>query len=213
MLKKIKYLVLMIICMCVVPLTTHAQCDYQRLAELSRIASNVQFNYTYEMVDSYPNFSVILSNLTNDIYIVDNFGKIFSGSEEFINPYKEGNTITFTFYSNDANCQGEELTKRYVSLPEFNPRYNTDECKLYPEFSLCQMWTNTSFSAEQFAIQLENYKQQLNASSILNAEPKGSSWDVILSFLSNNALIFSIIGILVLISICILIVRKIRHSR
>ena len=71
--------------------------------------------------------------------------------------YKDGNKLRFTFYSNDPSCPGREISTKYVNLPEFNPRYNSDECKAYPNFSLCQMWTDTSFSNKQFENELANY--------------------------------------------------------
>lgn len=213
MTKKLKYLLFAIICMCVTPLITRAECDYQRQAELSKLASNVQMSSSYQMVGNFPEFTITLTNLTNDIYVVDNFGKNFSGKAEISAPYKEGNNVEFTFYSNDANCRGEEIVTRYVNLPNFNPRYNTPDCKTYPDFSLCQMWVDTSFTPEQFASELEKYKQRISASMSQNVESYGSIFDVVFSFLSNNVFIFVIIGIVILISACVLLYRKFRYRR
>ena len=210
--KRIKYLLFALICMCVTPLITHAECDYQRQAELSRLASNVQFSYNYQVVDYYPQFMITATNLTDDIYMVDNYGTMFSGKSEFTASYKAGNTITYTFYSNDANCRGEEISKRYVNLPEFNPRYNSDECKLYPNFSLCQMWTDTSFSAEQFESRLEEYKQEKSKKYAVNEEGN-SIWNVILTFLSNNILGFVMVGIVILILIGMFVYNKLKYRR
>ena len=52
----IKYVVFTFICMIFVPLVSYADCDYQREAELSRIASNVQINYTYEIAGALHRF-------------------------------------------------------------------------------------------------------------------------------------------------------------
>ena len=70
--KKIKYVLFTLICMCVTPLITHAECDYQRQAELARLASNVQLTYTY---NSDSGFQVIMTNLTSDLYAVNNYGQ------------------------------------------------------------------------------------------------------------------------------------------
>lgn len=210
--KRIKYLLFALICMCVTPLITHAECDYQRQAELSRLASNVQFSYNYQVVDYYPQFMITATNLTDDIYMVDNYGTMFSGKSEFTASYKAGNTITYTFYSNDANCLGEEISKRYVNLPEFNPRYNSEECKLYPNFSLCQMWTTTSFSAEQFEDQLAAYKHD-NDIKYTPTEEKESIWKVILTFLSDNVLGFIVFGVTLLLLIVMVAYNRRKYRR
>ena len=69
---RVKYVICALICMCVTPTFVHAKCDYQRQAELSRIASNVQVAYTYDSVE----FTVFVSNLTSDLYITDNYDEI-----------------------------------------------------------------------------------------------------------------------------------------
>ena len=61
-LMRVKYVICALICMCVTPTFVHAKCDYQRQAELSRIASNVQLAYTYDSTE----FTVFVSNLTID---------------------------------------------------------------------------------------------------------------------------------------------------
>lgn len=212
MFKWIKFVCFSLLCLSVFPLITHAECGYQRQAELSRIASNVQFSYNYQFVDHYPQFMVTATNLTNDIYMVDNYGTVFSGKSEIMGTYKDGNTITFTFYSNDTNCHGEEISKSYVNLPEFNPRYNSEDCKLYPNFSLCQMWTTTSFSAEQFENQLSIYKKNNDIKYTPHKE-KESIWKVILTFVFDNILRFVVFGVILLILVVMFVYNRKKNRR
>ena len=72
--KQIKYVIFALMCMCVTPLITHAECDYQRKAELSRMASNVQFSYTY---DENIDFTVNITNIIDDIYVSNINRKIY----------------------------------------------------------------------------------------------------------------------------------------
>ena len=56
----------------VLPFSVKAECDYEREAELSRIASNVQFSYTYRMNNNGSLvFDVNIINVPEDIYIIE----------------------------------------------------------------------------------------------------------------------------------------------
>lgn len=144
------------------PLITHAECSYERQAELSRIASNVQFSYNYEMVDGYPKFTVNINNLTNDIYIKENsLGQTIYGSgEKQLNYSNNGMNISFDIYSNDQNCRGDKLLTQYITLPKYNFFSTSDECKKYPNFQFCAMWLNTTITVDQFNDALKAYRNQ-----------------------------------------------------
>ena len=208
--KKVFYIVLTLICMS--PFMVKADCDYQRLAELSKLASNVKLSYNYQFIDYYPQFTITATNLTNDIYMIDNYGTRFSAVGEVSSVYKDGNKLRFTFYSNDPSCLGREISTKYVNLPEFNPRYNSDECKAYPNFSLCQMWTDTSFSNKQFENELANYEEELEEEDNVHKQ-EVSVWSVILEFLLNNAFGFAIFGVIVLILVGMLIYNRFKGRR
>ena len=66
-----KYLIFFIICFFLNPIISNAECSYERQAELSKIASNVQIAYSYENDMGNPVFSVNIINITNDIYVLE----------------------------------------------------------------------------------------------------------------------------------------------
>ena len=196
--------------MIILPFITHAECDYQRKAELSRIAGNVKLAYEYD-VSQELKFSVIITNITNDIYLVDGLGTTFSGSSEMTHRYRDGQTIRYTIYSNDANCRGEELLTQYISLPYYNIYYDYSSCKLHPEHQYCKMWSDTR------TISREKFEQVMYAETLKDNAKKSTSKEdenfisEILSFLEENILLFIIAGIVILIIIIGLIIR--RHMR
>lgn len=206
--QKLKYLFTATTCLLVIPFTVKADCDYQREAELSRIAANVQFSYNYVVNDYYPDFSITATNMTSDIYVVDNYGQAYYQTPEFSGEYRDGETVTFTIYSNDNNCRGEELLTRYVTLPEYNPRVNTDDCKQNPSFSLCQMWTDTSFTPEEFTTRLNQYKAQNQATEVAE-EDETSILDVLTQFLLDNSIGLTVM----LIVIIVIIILKIHYNK
>lgn len=160
--KKINCLLVFVGFMFVFPLTCNASCDYERQAELSKIASNVQFTYTYDVDKHGPLFDVYLTNLTNDIYVVDNYDQRISGVGEVHKNYPNQNAgLNFIIYSNDNNCKDEEILTFYLNLPSYNLYSTREECKKYPSYRYCALWMNTlDISSDQFEKGLDEYKQK-----------------------------------------------------
>ena len=219
MIKKIKYLIFMFVCMCVTPLITHAECDYQRLAELSRLASNVQFSYTYDLSQGLT-FTLYVTNLTSDIYVIDDYGNRFYGSGEKsllysaadVSGFQNGDRIAFNFYSNDNNCKNEAITTRYVSFPYYNAYSTLDECKLHPNFKYCQLWLDVSdMNYEKFKSELNKH---LSTSETIVHAPEPNPMDEI--FAVFNQPYVKVVGIIllciVIFVLLIFIFKKIRYK-
>ena len=205
-LKKLKYIYFALICMCVTPLITHAECDYTRQAELSRLASNVQLTYTYSQENG---FQIIMTNLTNDLYATDIYEQVIPGGQEHTFNYASGN-YSFKIYSNDANCYGEELLTKSITLPTLNNYVMYDECQQYPNFKYCQLWGNISVDPEQFRSEFNQYKQNVEKNKINNDIEKVSTLDIILEVLNNNIFMFILLGSIVLITVIALKIKG-RH--
>lgn len=200
MVGKLKYIfVACIVWMILGAIQVQAECSYERTAELSRIASNVQFSYNYEMNENgNPEFTVIVSNLTNDIYIKDDMtAELISGTGEVTISYPNGSSIQFKIYSNDSNCYGEKILTQYVNLPYYNYFSNNDECQNYPNFTYCQMWLNTDITIETFDESLEEYKNELQSDDEIEVE-ESTLWDDLLVFWDENKIM------IILTMICII---------
>lgn len=220
MIKKIKYVIFVFICMCVTPLITHAECDYQRLAELSRLASNVQFSYTYDLSQGLT-FTLYVTNLTNDIYVIDDYGNRFYGlgeksllySAADVSGFQNGDRIAFNFYSNDNNCKNEAITTRYVSFPYYNAYSTLEECQLHPNFKYCQVWMDvTGVNYEKFTSELNKY---LANTETIESAPEPDPMDELFAIL--NQPYVKIVGIILLCAVIfvllIFIFKKIRYKR
>ncbi len=143
------------------PTLSSAQCSYERQAELSRIANNVQFSYNYNTTSEHIEFQVNITNLTNDIYLQDNNGTIISGQGERQINYDNVTTISYNIYSKDPSCPNELISTKYVELPTYNHFSSYDDCKKNPDFELCTLWSNNSdLSDENFYGKLERYLQE-----------------------------------------------------
>ncbi len=202
--KRIRYLLCVLICMCVTPTFVHARCDYQRQAELSRIASNVQVAYTYDTVE----FTVFVSNLTSDLYMTDNYGKIYYGDGKEKTLKFASGTINFDIHSNDSNCKGEKLLRKSITLPTINLFATFPECNQYPNFKYCQNWGALGISNERFYSEFSEYKQSLSQKLLTNANGKSSILDSILDILNNNKYMIIFLGIVCGITLIVVLMKK-----
>lgn len=202
--KQIKYVIFALICMCVTPLITHAECDYQRLAELSRLASNVQLSYTYSEENG---FQITMTNLTNDLYATNIYGQRIDGGAERVFEAVSG-SYNYDIYSNDSNCPGEFLLRKSINLPVRNSYSYYDECKQYPNFKYCQMWSNISVTHEQFMEELEQYKGNVEEMKDQLTTEKVSIFDTLLEVLGANWFMFVFLGVVVLLTLIIFFVKK-----
>lgn len=188
----VKYFLCLLFCLFVCPLITHAACDYQRMAELSKIASNVQFSYSYEVVDGYPQFIANISNITSDIYLEDNYGNIINSNNEIQFSVTGSDLLKYNIYSKDNSCYGELLTTKYLSLPIYN---------YYSEDSLCQKNLNSKYCQKwgSFDITYDDFKYDLtkNANDNVINDNSNNFFDKVLNFVKNweNIILVGLIGL------------------
>lgn len=212
MTKTYKYLLIILTCFFITPLITKADCSYEREAELSRIASNVKFSYTYEIDENLkPNFTVQIMNVTNDIYISDDQGHTYQNQSEFSQTYLPGERITYTIYTTDDSCAKKEIMNYYLTIPFFNYYSLIPECKASPEFYLCRVWANSAnYTVPQIIEKLNEYKAEANSN--LKTE-SNQSWleKIKLAFSEKNKLL-QLISILVAAGILVMlvIIRKVK---
>ena len=157
----IKYFIVAVILIILSPIKVNAACSYERVAELSRIAGNVQLSYTYNVENNKIKYIVTLNNLTNDIYIIDQDKKVIRGVGEISFTSNASQNLRFTFYSNDSMCPKEKLLSKNLVLPYYNRRFVTSECKKNPGFAYCQLWFNSkSITNAEFKKSLNKYLTQ-----------------------------------------------------
>lgn len=142
-------------------------CDNRVLLEQRAKARNVNISYSYTMENGEPIFSVTISNLFEDMYVVDKLSnKVYhsnnftSDSELVIDGYRDNHKITYVVYSKVYGCYGEQLITLYASIPNYNEFSADKVCIGAEEFSLCQRWGAVSVDYDTFVEKVEAYKKQ-----------------------------------------------------
>lgn len=180
----VNYLMFLLICIFMSPLIVNADCDYQRISDLKKIASNVQFNYSYDLNSvqrqtlngintvNEPSFSVDISNITGDIYVIDNIDNVFNSDTTL--SYDSINRIEYDIYSRDVNCPDKLLSTKYITIPRFNDYSLSNECKQYPNFKYCSLWQDSdAIYSDDFDSELALYKKNISSKSKVNKESSG----------------------------------------
>ncbi len=198
---RFKWFLFLMILVSILPLNVRADCDYQRLADLSKMASNVQFSYNYDLNEAgVPVLTYYINNVTTDIYVEDRGGVIYSNLEN-VTSYPFSANLEFTIYSRDPNCYGEKVLTVNKKVPPLNKFYNSDKC-YNKAIKLCEIWCDTS------SYTYPEFKDAVDALEVKNEEKK-----VISDKTNDNSLLFvGIEAILVILTVLvILLYRKKRY--
>lgn len=211
--KKVKFLLCFVFCVFACPMISNAECSYERQAELSRIASNVQFSYTYEAdAEAAPNFTIQAANITDDIYVVDYLYQTRSQGQESSFSYGAGgSSVRFDIYSNDNECYGERILTSYIDLPVYNSFSTLEDCNGYPNFKYCQTWLNTSsLTQEQFDDAFYNY---IVDNKVEKTNEKVQQNDFEKFVRENSIIIIAIVGLIVASLLFVLGKKIVRRRR
>lgn len=193
------------------PALSNAQCSYERQAELSRIASNVQFSYNYLATSDQIQFLVNITNLTNDVYLKDSNGTVISGLGERQLNYFGGSTIRYDIYSKDSNCFNELISTKYIKLPNYNHFATYDDCKKNPDFELCTLWANNAdLSDEIFYEKLENNLKKTPTNINNESDHKNFFEQIKEEFINGHFTTIVIVSGTVLLLVIILVLKKVR---
>ena len=193
------------------PMVANAACSNERTAELSRIAANVGTSYTYEFEEIGLVFTVMLTNVTNDIYVVNDNLNLLPRDAEGNYQFYDGTKVKFDIYSNDISCKGEKLLTQYVNLPIYNSFSMFEECKKYPSFKYCGMWEVASVTHEKFDRDLAEYIKKIEQSN-KNTKEEKTFLEEITNFISKNIIILSA-GTIIILGIIVYTTRVIVRKR
>ena len=180
--KKIILLTLLVL----FPVSSKAsECSYAEQARLRNIASNVTTSYEYVENDGNVTFNVILTNITNEIYIQDyidrnnNKNYYYNGTNEIkITGYTPGTNIRYLIYPTKGNCTNSYLANKYVNLPYYNKYYKDSLCE-GKTYSICNKWAKVTYTYDEFAKKIneldkndevieENIKEEKNIFDIIS---------------------------------------------
>jgi len=216
-----KYLLILIFLICMFPfLNVYAvdKCTTEEMNRLKELANNVEFTYTNEIIEvedeegGFYEKNIYKISILNDnidlkykYRISGDSNQLEIDKEKFssLNFYG-GEKLVISIYAYTTNlCTGKSLKTKTLTLPHYNYFYRENEevCKEYPDFKYCEEFMDTSdLTKEQFNLELEEYKDDLN--KLLN---------------NNNDSGFSIVDIVfatvALILIIIVIIAVIRYKK
>ena len=158
-----RILCLFFILLLVPTINVQAKCMYSDIAELKKIAANVNYSYTYRIENDKALFDITLTNLTPEIYFVDNITENSyknKTGEIVLKNYNSGTSIIYNFYPNDNDCIDTVLYTIRVTLPKYNEFYNSPICADAQEYSLCQRWSSHNLDYNTFVDKISQYKSQ-----------------------------------------------------
>ena len=191
-----------------------AKCMYDDIANLKKLASNVNYSYEYKISNDDAVFNITLTNLVNDIYFVDTNKNITyknKKGELVLKNYKSGDTIVYNFYPNDPDCLNTSLYTIRIVLPKYNKFYIEQICKGAEEYSLCQKWSSHNYDLLTFYDKVDQYKKNKNQAND-NDTPKDVDNNSLLHYITIFLVNYYYILIL-LIGGTIVIITYIRNKK
>ena len=148
-----KKILIFIICLFVFPIISYgANCSNDKYTETSRLVNNVNITYEISINNNKPTFTIVLTNLTDDMGVVDlvtskahkNFKA--TGSELKITTSTSGR-YSFDIYS--LACK-TKIGNKAVTLPTYNSYYNDELCKDLESYDLCKRWSSYKADRKTF---------------------------------------------------------------
>ena len=179
--------IIFLLLLLLLPVAVNAyECNDNEIARLRKVASNVTASYDYQEANNNVTFSVTLTNLTNDVYIIDSVtgaSYYYNGNNEItINGYAAGTKIKYYIYPTKQNCMESYLNVRYVNLPYYNQYYNSEVC-INNTNQLCNKWRKTTLSYEEFVKRIKENNNDGQQEEIQNNEEKNTIFDYVSQFI------------------------------
>ncbi len=142
-------------------------CTFGETSLYKDMAANINVSYDYVEKNNDVSFSVTLTNLRQELYIVDttNDKKYeYELDEIVIDGYKAGQTIKYDVYAAAEYCSGTYLYSILLNLPFYNKYYKDDICVGLENYAYCKKWYNHKLSYDEFKKKVNDYKESLNPS-------------------------------------------------
>ena len=118
-------------------------CKATEQAEISALSANVTINYEITMANDGPVFFITLTNLTEDMILIDkknlkSYQNFKSTGSEFTIRTTGSGDYDIDIYS--KKCKTRVATKS-VRLPRYNYFYNDPLCEGLSGYKQCQRWS------------------------------------------------------------------------
>lgn len=135
-------------------------CEYSDVSRMKQLVTNINVTYNYRIVNNIAYFDVTLSNITDEMYIVDNVThNIYHnpGTGEITIPNFTSKSVTFSVYSNRSDCRSLFLGSKYAQFPTYNKYYTSKMCEGINEFTYCKKWVPKAYTEAEIKKAIEDY--------------------------------------------------------
>lgn len=128
-------------------------CSYSTKANQRVLASNVNFNLDYKIVNDEVLFDVTITGIDKDLYVSNGSNKYYGkdNSTVVINNLKEGTKYKFDVYSSTYDfCNFGSLNSKTFNTPIYNKYYKDKLCDNHQNSDLCYRWNNVDMTYDEF---------------------------------------------------------------
>jgi hypothetical protein len=139
-------------------------CDYNELARLKNIASNINVSYDYTEQEDKLVYTIYFNNVQDDVTVKNAKGEVLTNLVEdriILQDYVSDGIDVFTINGEVPFCKSGELSKIYLNLPFYNRFYKLDVCKDL-DYEYCDRFFKHSLSEEAFVKRVNAYKKEVN---------------------------------------------------
>ena len=212
--KKLKYVLFLLLIVLSFDVKAEDRCDKDELARLKALANKVEFDYDYKLVDEKAVFSINAVNLNEDLkvliiedYLNDNYKEFKDNSEHkaTLDGFEPGERVTVTIKGYVPNwCSGKTVLTKTVKLPYYNYFYSEEKCKGYEDFKYCKQLVDGNITEKEFEKQFETYKKNKEKNETPIVEPA-----------KDNTNMYMIIGgaVIVVVIITVVVILIIKRKR
>ena len=221
--KKVKYLLLVILMLLTINVKAANSCESSELQRLKELAKKVVFDYDYKVNGDDVEFTINATNLNKElkVLIIENYyaGKYreFKGDETgTLGGFKSGERVVITIKGYVPNdCSGVTVLTKTVKLPYYNWFYSENRCRGHEDFKYCKRLIDNDISEEVFE---REYDKHLDSIVEKYEKEKAEEQKAEESKEEENKDIFIIIGVGLLIAAIIsmliaIIVKKRKKNK
>lgn len=196
-------------CLFLFPMFTKALiCDNKTLVRYKNIAGNITTTYDYIEENNDVKFFITFSNMSSELYMLDENDKRYSSSSELIlSDLKPGTSYKFRLYANNSDCE-TVLNTIYINLPYYNSYYKDPICDNL-DYKYCNKWQKNTFTYEEFVKNVEDYRKSLEKEDDIKEKKESGIFDFIVDFYVKNY--YYILPTIIVLSI-IYMIRNVRKD-
>lgn len=182
-----------IISLCFIPIYINADV----CSEAKNDADKITYSYKviYDVLDD-AYFKVELKNLTDKLYIEDEYGKELKKNTFKVFRNSEPQEVEVPIYDKNLTCE-EPVKILKINLPTYNRLSKDKICQGIEDYKYCKETLEENISEEQLRSNINSFKKSLKDKGLLKEEIKEEkSRSTIIIILINIALILAIFIIL-----------------